>query len=153
MKLTTKCNRNHVDVLLVLLYTHGQLHVLNVMCTTTMYYFRPSPNCRWLSLSLCTQNAFSLRLSVDYLSIAAIHHVVHSAPVFTVTLHWDPPQPHLHSHDYLWTCVFLCVQFPLWLGLLIAFTWCISVCVSRIYLGVHTPLVRTVYIYILSDNI
>ena len=33
------------------------------------------------------------------------------------------------------------VQFPLWLGLLIAFTWCISVCLSRIYLGVHSLLV------------
>ena len=40
-----------------------------------------------------------------------------------------------HTHTY--------TQFPLWLGLPIALTWCFSVCLSRIYLGVHTVLVRT----------
>jgi len=39
-------------------------------------------------------------------------------------------------------CVLLHVQFPLWPGVLIAVTWWSSVCFSRIYLGVHTVLVR-----------
>jgi len=33
-------------------------------------------------------------------------------------------------------------QVSLWLGVLIAFTWWSSVCFSRIYLGVHSILVR-----------
>ena len=126
---------------MVLLYTHGQLHVHNVMCTTTMYYFRLSPNCRWLSLSLCTQSAF--RLSVDYLSVAAVYHMPYAVHLCLQLLCTGIPHNPIYAH--MITCMFLCVQFPLWLGLLIAFTWCISVCVSRLYLGVHTPLVRTVY--------
>ena len=38
-------------------------------------------------------------------------------------------------------CVLFCLQFPAWLGLLIACGWCFSVCASRIYLGVHSILV------------
>ena len=34
-----------------------------------------------------------------------------------------------------------CLQLPLWVGLPAAFFWCGSVCLSRLYLGVHTPLV------------
>ena len=37
------------------------------------------------------------------------------------------------------------VQFPLWLGLILASLWCVSVCFSRIYLGVHSLLVSFLY--------
>ena len=34
------------------------------------------------------------------------------------------------------------LQLSLWFGLPVALFWCLSVCLSRVYLGVHTVLVR-----------
>ena len=50
-----------------------------------------------------------------------------------------------------WYDVFCCgwLQLSLWFGLPVALFWCFSVCLSRVYLGVHTVLVR---IFQKSDN-
>ena len=50
----------------------------------------------------------------------------------------------LHNRVILYiihSCSHIDSQLPLWIGLPAAFFWCGCVCLSRLYLGVHTPMV------------
>ena len=51
------------------------------------------------------------------------------------------------EHISLYNCFVF--QYPFMLGVFIAVTWCLLVCLSRIYLGMHNILVRKSYLQLL----